>query len=206
MKLEKKYDNNTFEAKKETSEPFTIPTRGRIGRLASNIEKMVSRDVAIAVMQDVNEFQSAPTNAAKASWLKKAMETLETLAGRETTIKIMEECGRKCCSKTLTTRAKQIFSESESIEEFIETMNRAHLGGGRLRLQGDTITGGYNRCYCGQVKETKDTFPLTYCHCSVGWYKQLFESALGRPVDVELVQSIVAGARTCEFVIHVEEQ
>ncbi|MGC1120429.1 MAG: DUF6144 family protein [Candidatus Methanofastidiosia archaeon] len=166
---------------------------------------MASPDATAVVMQNVEEFQSAPTNVVKAAWLKKAMETLETLVGTETTVRIMEECGRKCCGQTSRTRAKQIFNKSKSMQEFIETLNSAHLGGGRLRIQGDTITGGYDCCYCGQVKHTKDVFPMTYCNCSVGWYKQLFESALGRPVGVELVQSIVTGAETCEFIIHIGE-
>jgi predicted hydrocarbon binding protein len=205
MQSETRDKNRTNKEKKGSSEPSKIPTTGRIGRLAKNIEKMASPDAAAVVMQNVEEFQSAPTNAANAAWLKKAMETLETLVGTETTVRIMEECGRKCCGQTWRTRAKQLFNKSKSMEEFIQNLNSAHLGGGRLKIQGDTITGGYDHCYCGQVKNTKDVFPLTYCHCSVGWYKQLFESALGRPVDVELVQSIVTGAETCEFIIYIGE-
>lgn len=68
-----------------------------------------------------------------------------------------------------------------------------------------SIEAAYRESYSGQVKQTKEPFDTkTYCHCSVGWYNQLFESALGEPVDVELVQSIVCGADTCEFIIHLK--
>jgi hypothetical protein len=65
-----------------------------------------------------------------------------------------------------------------------------------------TILGGYDRCYCGRVRQTKEPFPTdTYCHCSTGWYKSLFEAAFNRPVEVTLKQSILQGADRCEFEI-----
>jgi hypothetical protein len=57
----------------------------------------------------------------------------------------------------------------------------------RLKLKDlNTIVGGYDRCYCGRVKQTRQPFPTdTYCYCSTGWYKSLFEAAFGRPVKVK---------------------
>jgi predicted hydrocarbon binding protein len=39
----------------------------------------------------------------------------------------------------------------------------------------------------------------TYCNCSRGWAKALFEGALGRPVDVVMEQSIIRGDEQCQF-------
>ena len=67
-----------------------------------------------------------------------------------------------------------------------------------------TIQGGYDRCYCGMVSKTRMPFPdLTYCHCSTGWYKQLFETALKKSVRVKIKRSIICGAKTCEFEIKI---
>jgi hypothetical protein len=41
--------------------------------------------------------------------------------------------------------------------------------------------------------------PAMYCNCSVGWAKALFEGALGRPVDVTLEKSIIAGENECRL-------
>ena len=116
----------------------------------------------------------------------------------------MAACGRKCCHGA-SKLAEKLGSECLSLRELVTKLNAAGAGGGRLRVRdAHTITGGYDLCYCGQVRQTKAPFPdLTYCHCSVGWYRELFESALGRPVEVEITQSIVCGARTCEFIIRV---
>jgi hypothetical protein len=136
---------------------------------------------------------------------KKTMNRLERHVGKEKSVKIMESCGRRCCGSTTRNHVKKIAEESSSVKDFLEKLNRAGIGGGRLILKDKkTIMGGYDHCYCGQVKQTIVPFPTTtYCHCSVGWYTQLFESALGKSVDVEIVQSIVMGAPRYEFVIHI---
>ena len=186
---------------KTLENPSKIPTTGRIGRWARIIEEETSQDTAEKVLQGADQFKSL-NNTEKAAWIRGAVEKLEKLIGQEKTRKIMESCGRKCCGPTSRKKAKQLMDESDSLEEFIRKLNEKGLGGGRLTLHGDTITGGYDHCYCGQVKQTKEPFlTLTYCSCSAGWYKQLFESALGKPVEVELLQSIICGADTCEFTI-----
>ena len=93
--------------------------------------------------------------------------------------------------------------ESHSVEELLAKLNEAGIGGGRLTLKNNsTILGGYDWCYCGRVKQTKEPFPTdTYCHCSTGWYKSLFEAAFDKPVKVTLKQSILQGTDSCEFEI-----
>jgi hypothetical protein len=143
--------------------------------------------------------------AEKAAWWREAVERLAKEVGEETAIKIMESCGRKCCGPTRIKHAKKLMNESKSLEELLGRLNKIRIGGGRLRLKNqNTVVGGYDRCYCGQVKQTKKPFSnRIYCHCSVGWYKQLFESALGRPIQIEIQQSIISGAESCEFIIHI---
>ena len=181
-----------------------IPTTGRIGRLAQAIELGAGHQVLIAVMRDVVQYVSTSDPAQKAAWIKTAVSRLEKLVGNRKARKIMASCGRKCCGITTRKKAKKLIQESNSLEEFIGNLNNAGIGGGRLQLKGNTVTGGYDHCYCGQVKRTKEPFPTTtYCNCSVGRYKQLFETALDKPVKVEITQSIISGSESCEFVIHI---
>ena len=91
--------------------------------------------------------------------------------------------------------------EVNSINEFIEKLNS--IRGYTFKLKNNhTIVGGYDKCYCGLVNKTKKPFnDLTYCYCGVGHIKQFFESALEKPIEVELLQSVITGAMSCEFVI-----
>ncbi|MFB0518822.1 MAG: DUF6144 family protein [Acidobacteriota bacterium] len=188
--------------KSNDNQKSQIPKIGKIGRLARNIEQETNGAILLKVMQDFDQFQSASDKAMKAAWLKGAIERLEKLVDKETAVKIMESCGLECCSSAMRKRAKQLMSKSPLIEEFL---NKFSFGGYRFILKdNNTIIGTYNKCYCSQVKHTKETFITnTYCQCGVGYIRQLFESALERPVKVELIQSIIAGAERCEFVISI---
>ncbi|MGD2248192.1 MAG: DUF6144 family protein [Candidatus Methanofastidiosia archaeon] len=190
---------------KNERKKIDIPTTGRIGRWAKMIEQETNRETAEKVMKDVDQYMSTSNNSKKAAWVRKALQRLKELVGTEKSVTIMKMCGKKCCGPTSRKKAKKLMEESDSVEEFVEKLNANGLGGGRLVIEGDTITGGYDTCYCGQVKHTKEPFDsLLYCQCSVGWYTQLFESALQRPVEVQVVQSIINGADTCEFIITIQ--
>jgi hypothetical protein len=41
--------------------------------------------------------------------------------------------------------------------------------------------------------------PGSYCYCSVGWVKEMFEQALERPVEVKVEASIRRGDETCRL-------
>ena len=181
-----------------------LPTTGRIGRFARALEKETSRKVVEGAIDDIDAYLKF-NNAEKAAWWLKTMENLRKSIGKPTLIKVMQACGGKCCGITSRKRAKLYWSQSKSLKDFINKLNKHHLGGGRLKLIDErTVTGGYNTCYCGQVKQTTSSFPSdTYCQCSTAWYKQLFETALMKPVSVELKKSIIQGNKTCEFVIRI---
>ncbi len=181
-----------------------IPKSGRIGRFAKMIEKKTNLKTAEKIMKGADKYEKG-SYAEKASWWNDAVARLEKEVGKKSAIKIMQSCGRMCCGPAHRKYAKQIMSKVKSIKEFINTLNKFGIGGGRLKLKDkNTITGGYDHCYCGQVKQTQKPFSsLLYCHCSTGLYKQLFETALERPVEVEILQSIISGAKNCEFVIHI---
>jgi predicted hydrocarbon binding protein len=58
----------------------------------------------------------------------------------------------------------------------------------------------YPKCYCSQVnKLSKEELSGTYCNCSRGWAKALFEEATGKPVEVTLEKSIIRGDDQCKL-------
>ena len=200
MKGENTMKKKNKSNKNQTSE---IPTTGRIGRFARIIEKEYDRDIAEKVMQDSDKYESF-NYAEKAAWWRGAIEQLEKEVGKETAIKIMEFCGRKCCGPGRRKTAKKLMGESKSIEEFLNKLNKIFRGV-RFKLKDkNTVVVRYDKCFCGQVKQSKQPFPTTtYCQCGVAWEKQFFESALEISVEVELVQTVITGAESCEFIIHI---
>ncbi len=178
-----------------------IPKTGKIGNLARNIEKQAGLGVALKVMKNVEQFESTHNRIIQAEWIKEAIKRLEKEVGTEKSIKIMENCGRDCCKKH--TRYKKLIKESKPIEEFLDKLS---TGGFQFKLKDkNTIVGEYDKCYCYMIKQTKKLFTTkTYCHCGVGHIKEIFESFFKKPVKVELVQSVITGAKSCEFLIQIQ--
>ncbi|MFH1329778.1 MAG: hypothetical protein ABIJ48_03870 [Actinomycetota bacterium] len=60
-------------------------------------------------------------------------------------------------------------------------------------------------CHCSLVAHARRsgvTLSASHCFCGSGWYDQLWEGILGRPVSVEVLQSILKGDDCCTFAIH----
>jgi hypothetical protein len=70
-------------------------------------------------------------------------------------------------------------------------------------VDNNTIVAEYERCFCGQVKGAKITFPdMTYCECGTEFNRQYFSSAFDKPVEIELIKSVISGSDGCKFLIH----
>ena len=183
-----------------------IPKIGRIGRFAKIIEKEVGQEALIRIMQDSDIYESFKPEK-KAAWWMCAVDRLEKEIGHQKSIEIMQACGSKCCSQGHRKTAKRLMSESNSIQEFLEKASKYGVKEGEIKYKlydENTIIGHFYRCFCGQVKKTKTPFKSkVYCHCSAEFHKQFFEAALEKTVKVEITQSIISGAESCEFIVHI---
>jgi len=61
-------------------------------------------------------------------------------------------------------------------------------------------------CFCPIVRERlAQGMSPTFCYCGAGWYRQQWEGAIGRPVTVEIVKSVLRGDELCQFAIHLPQ-
>jgi len=172
-------------------------------RFQQSFADATGKDPGSVLGIDVDEYRHMKTPIRKAGFIKVLMDTLVENAGSQQAEQIMRTCGMNCIAKTTLEKAKKLHQEAKNTQDFLGKLNENHIGGGHLGLDGQTIRAAYERCYCGSVSRTKDSIPLTYCHCSAGWYQQLFEQTLGRSARVEVLQTIAGGADRCEFRIHI---
>jgi len=57
-----------------------------------------------------------------------------------------------------------------------------------------------NICLCPMAEAQKPgQISPTFCLCSVGYVKEMHERMLGRPVEAELVDSVLRGGKRCKF-------
>lgn len=130
-------------------------------------------------------------------WIACLITGLNEHVDEKTRATILEQCGRQCQSQSFIKKARGIHQKSKSIDEFLEKLEQAYK---HLHREGDKVYIVYPRCYCSQVNDIpKGKLSATYCNCSRGWAKALFEGVLGRTVDVIMEKSIVNGDNQCKF-------
>jgi len=174
-----------------------------IQRFTNSLKDHTDKSVQEQVLQSIETYESLTTPAQTARWINSLVDNLTDLAGEEVAKGVMEACGKQCIGKSLLKEAKKLHDSSQDIDELLSKLNDAHIGGGKIKRDGNIILASYERCYCGSVSKTQQPISTIYCHCSCGWYKQLFETILDKPVRVELLDSIIHGAETCQFIIYI---
>lgn len=63
-------------------------------------------------------------------------------------------------------------------------------------------------CHCPRVRDalrTGEGLSATYCYCGAGFYKGIWEEILQQPVEVELLESVLAGGEVCRMAIYLPD-
>lgn len=59
-------------------------------------------------------------------------------------------------------------------------------------------------CHCPRIRDVLKgggALPVTYCYCGAGYYKGIWEEVLRRPVEVEVLESVLDGGEVCRIAI-----
>ncbi len=128
------------------------------------------------------------------NWVKSAMHRLESKFETETVKKIRMGCQCGYGMDEKLALVKELMSAATNIEEFTSS-EKARAAGlfckdGELFLQ-------FNFCPCPMLAEVDRLETNTWCQCTTGYSKVLFEKAFACTVDVELLKSIKMGNDVC---------
>lgn len=145
----------------------------------------------------------------RAKLLKRAGAALDSIikglddVDSETRQKIMELCGEACAREDGDLEiAKRIAEETADEDEILARTNKEILWCGTWTRRGNTIQTTCVKCGCPLVRNKVVNLRGTFCYCSRGWVKKIFETLLKKPVDVELEKSIGLGDKVCKFVVY----
>jgi predicted hydrocarbon binding protein len=131
-------------------------------------------------------------------WVKNLIESIDAHLDEETKIRLMESCGRACAREGPARVAKEC---QGNLDDWLATLAKWHGGEECVQRDGDIVHRLCTECLCPLVKDGPARLPDTYCYCSVGWMKETFETVVGKPVHVDLIESIKRGAQRCRFAI-----
>ncbi|UCD93833.1 MAG: hypothetical protein JSU69_08665 [Candidatus Zixiibacteriota bacterium] len=141
------------------------------------------------------EYESKKTPVQKAAHIKSLMDILDKKVIAKTRKVLMADC--HCLGATVLQKAVTMKKESKNLDEFLEKFDHT------MKREGNVIHVMYSKCYCPSVNKTKKKFSDTYCQCSCGFNKKLFETALNKKVEVTLRNSILQGADQCDIEIRI---
>lgn len=136
-------------------------------------------------------------------WLSELVNGMDESITEEAKKKVFQKCGKACFSScNITETIKECMKNTDNIESLLNELNKIGIGGGKLKLEGNTISGTYEKCYCPLRNEMGEGISPSFCNCTRGWAKSMFEIILDKEVEVELIQAIGRGDKVCKFVTY----
>jgi hypothetical protein len=66
-------------------------------------------------------------------------------------------------------------------------------------LAKDAQTRRRHLCHCGWINGGREDISPVYCGCSTGFYRTLWESLLGPPVEVQVESTVFSGGQYCRM-------
>ena len=130
----------------------------------------------------------------------------------------------KLLQQTFEKMIKQYKDLNEEQMDFLRENGWGMAG----KLEGDTITATkipkdfheyfkamesnqkkYHYCHCPRIRDifltgSESKISYEYCYCGAGFYKDLWEYILSKPVKVEILKSLMKGDDVCTIRIHLK--
>lgn len=145
-------------------------------------------------------------------WVKRFFEVMEPLLDEKTRDQLMQANGKACYIAYAGVRPRR--PTPLSFEQFADWIAKNGKDKG-YSVAGRDVFSEYtssaetgkaspeNICLCPMVEaQAAGKIPAFYCLCSVGYVREMHEQILGRPVEVQLLDSVLRGGTRCRFKIN----
>lgn len=155
------------------------------------VEKASSDETAREIVYGKDDSAKTENNPA---WVKSTMKRLEKHFDKSAVKQIRMHCQCGYGMDEKLALVKELVEASSNMEEFAN-LDKAKAAGlscsnGELYLQ-------FPFCPCPMLADVDRLDTDTWCQCTTGYSKVLFEKAFNCKVDVELLKSIKMGDEIC---------
>lgn len=173
-------------------------------RFSEVIETQLGKDKKEQILSGCKDYPNISNDQEMTKCVNEVIDNFDsTIASNSKRKEVMEAMGNYCVKDVLPS-AEKVKANSKDLNEMIDNLNEL-FGGEYFTLKGDKIYSKLDKCFCHfGVKKTEKPISKTYCQCSLGYMKQLFNSLLDKSVETELIQSILTGSDTCKFITHLD--
>lgn len=137
------------------------------------------------------------------NWLSDLFESMDKVLDRGTMIKLIEGCGRGCYNRHKFKQDIAVDGKG-NIDRLIEAYKRNF----EIWKDGNSVHIRYGErsasCYCPAAKSRPAKPGDLHCECTRMTHQTIFETAMGRPFKVDIVESLRRGGQTCHFLVHLD--
>jgi hypothetical protein len=187
-----------------------------IKALGKTIESIAGSAASKEIMDGSDQLTASSSKEAIATWVQHAVTRINTTLNKSARTKVMEACGRNCAARNarVIKAALNRRKKAKTLDAFLAAEQQRPMKGTRLVSDGETLYQIYTpqtytppmRCYCSLLRglPNDQNVSRTYCQCSKAFVQALWEAVLQRPVNVELIHTVIAGDPECKFAIHLK--
>jgi hypothetical protein len=150
-------------------------------------------DEEIATMKMEKEFVQ--------NFLADLLETMESELDRETRVKLIEGCGRACYNRFQFKKEIAIQGEGD-LQKLLAAYNKnfeVWQEGNAVHIRHGEVSKG---CYCPAARYRPAKACDLHCESTRTTHQTIFETALKRPFEVDILESLRRGGKTCHFLVH----
>ena len=136
------------------------------------------------------------------NWLTDLISTIETELDEPTRVKLLAGCGRGCFNrhKFKSDIAEKGRGDLDKLIEAYHSNFEVWKEGNNVHIRYGEVSQG---CYCPAAKFRPAKPNDLHCECTRATHQTIFETALGRPVEVKILESVRRGNKTCHFLVMV---
>lgn len=199
------------------------------GLLGEHLERVLGTEAKTEIMKGAESLTIQSSTEDRFRWAKGAMEKLDASADAFQKFDIVSSCAH-VFPKTQLVKLRNVFQAVrttsddpmvavDAVLDFMavdkgwkERPNREGSVVFSTKQPADPVayekatTPAEKRvayCFCPVIRNRLDKgMPITYCNCGAGWFREQWETATGKPVTVDILQSVLKGDDVCQFAIH----
>ena len=145
---------------------------------------------------------AAATDAEKEfvkNWMTDLFDAMYAELDEDAKVKVMAGCGKGCFNRHKF--KTDIAADGKgNLDKLIEAYHRnfeAWREGDKVHIRFGEVS---KVCYCPAARFHPVRPNDMHCECTRATHQAIFETALGRPIKVEIVESLRRGGKTCHFI------
>jgi effector-binding domain-containing protein len=189
-------------------------------RLSDNLERVLGASARAEVLQDLDVISPGSSCQERKAWVNCVTGRLHARTTELERFDILSGCAHIFSPKRIE-RVRGVYERNLDVDEVLKAMAEDPEWYEKPSRDGDTIyvtkvprnRNGYEEatneaerklhyCHCALVRRDPSDVHPDFCYCGSGWYRQIWEGILRKPVQVEILKSLTNGDDVCQFAIH----